>query len=47
MVPIATDRAADIVDGNVLPGSVADVLLAGDLFEDEQAQLVAGVEEVP
>src|SRR5216683_5876522 len=47
MVPIATNHATDIVDSDVLPGNVADVLPAGDLFENEQAQFVAGVEEVP
>ena len=46
MVPVAANHAADVVDGDLLPGLVADVLPAGDLFEDEQADLVAAVEEV-
>ena len=47
MVPVAADHAADIVDRDLLPGLVADVLPAGNLFEDQQADLVAAVEEVP
>ena len=35
-----------VVDGDVLPGDVADVLPARNLFEGEKADLVAGVEEV-
>ena len=46
MVPVAADHAPDIVDGNILPGCVADVLPAGDLFEHEQADFVAGVEKM-
>ncbi len=46
VVPVAANHAADVVHGEVLPGLVADVLPAGNLFEHEQADLVAGVEEV-
>ena len=46
VVPVAADHAAYVIDGDVLPGLVADVLPAGDLFEHEQAEFVAGVEEV-
>jgi hypothetical protein len=46
MVPVAANHAADVVHGEVLPGEIADVLPAGNLFEDEEADLVAGVEEV-
>ena len=46
MVPVAANHAADVVDGDLLPVLVADVLPAGNLFEDEQADLVAAIEEV-
>ena len=46
VVPVAADHAANVVDGNLLPFFVAYVLPAGNLFEDEQADLVATVEEV-
>ncbi len=46
MVPVAADHAVDVVDGEILPGLIADVLPAGNLFEDQQADLVAGIEEV-
>src|ERR1700677_1229080 len=45
-VPVAPNHAADIVHGNVLPRLVAAMLPAGNLFEYEQADLVAGVEKV-
>jgi hypothetical protein len=32
MIPVAANHAADIVDGNVLPGFIADVLPAGNFF---------------
>ena len=46
MVPVAADHSADIVDGNQLPWLVANVLPAGNLFQNEQADFVAGIEEV-
>ena len=46
MVPVAADHAADIVDGDILPGFVSDVLPAGNLFENEQADLVAGIKKM-
>ena len=46
MVPVAADHFADIADRDVLPGLVADVLPAGNFLEHQQAQLVAGVEEL-
>src|ERR1700716_4371269 len=46
MVPVAADHAADVVDGDLLPRFGADVLPAWDLFEDQEADLVAAVEEV-
>ena len=46
MIPVAADHAADIVDGDILPGFIADVLPAGNLFQHQQADFVAGIEEV-
>ena len=46
VVPVAANHAAYVVDGDELPGLFADVLPAGDLFEDEEPDLVAAVEEV-
>src|SRR5579864_6212579 len=46
MVPVAADHAAYIVDRDVLPVLIANVLPAGDLFEDQQADLVAGIEKM-
>ena len=46
VVPVAANHTADVVHGDVLPGRIADVLPAGNLLEDQQTDLVAGVEEV-
>src|SRR5258706_4338843 len=46
MIPVAADHAADVVDGDELPGFIADVLPAGDFFEDEEPHFVAGVQEM-
>src|SRR5690348_2847052 len=46
MVPVTSNHAADVIDGDGLPWFVADVLPAGDFFEDEQAEFVAGIEEI-
>ena len=46
MVPVAPDHLAHVANGDVLPRLVADVLPAGDLFEHQQAEFVAGIEEV-
>src|SRR5580704_3994487 len=46
MVPVATNHAADVIDRDVLPRMIADVLPARNLFEHKQANLVAGVEKV-
>jgi len=37
---------AHVIDGDVLPGQIANVLPAGNLFEHKQADLIAGIEEV-
>src|SRR5947209_19906882 len=46
MIPIAANHAADVIDGEQLPGFVANVLPAGNLFEDKQAHFVEGTEEM-
>ena len=47
MVPIAANHAAHVVDGDVLPGFVADVLPARDFLEHEQPDFVAGIKKMP
>ena len=46
MVPVATNHAPNVIDGDVLPGLVPDVLPARDLFQDQKADFVAGVKEM-
>ncbi len=46
MVPVSADHAADVVDGDQLPGFITDVLPAGNFFEDKEAHLVASVEKM-
>ena len=46
MIPVAADHAADVVDGDVFPGLVANVLPAGNFFQHQQADFVAGVEKM-
>ena len=36
----------DVIDGDILPGEIADVLPAGNFFEHQQPDLVAGIEKV-
>src|SRR5262249_51862221 len=45
-VPVAANHASNVVNGDVLPRLVSDVLPSGDFFEDEQTDFIAGVEEV-
>jgi len=47
MIPVAANHARNVVDGNVLPRYVADMLPAGYFFEHEQSHFVACVEKVP
>ncbi len=47
VVPIALDHGGDIAHCQVLPVVFADVLPAGNLFEHEQAELIAGIQEMP
>src|ERR1700738_2607545 len=46
MIPVAPDHASHVVHGNILPGLVADVLPAGDLFQNQKAQFIARVEKM-
>ena len=46
MVPVAPDHAADVVNRNVLPGFVTNVLPTGDFFEDQQSYFVAGIQKM-
>lgn len=46
MVPVAADHAADVIDGDLLPRFIADMLPAGHLFEYQEADLVAAIEKM-
>ena len=46
MVPVATNHAPYIVDGDLLPRFVANVLPAWNLFQNEKAEFIAGIKEM-
>src|ERR1039457_5730889 len=46
MVPVASYHAAHVVDGDLLPGFVPDVLPARDFLQHEKADFVAGVKKM-
>jgi len=46
MIPVATDHAPNVVDGDILPGGVSDVLPARNFFQDEQADFIAGIKKM-
>jgi len=46
VIPIAAHHLLDILQGELLPIVVADVLPAGNLFEHQQPICIAGVEKV-
>ena len=46
MVPVAGHHLAHVLDGEILPGRVPDVLPPGYLLEDQQSDLVGPVEEL-
>jgi hypothetical protein len=46
MVPIAADHAANIIDGDQLPRFVANVLPAGNFFQNQKADFVAGIKKM-
>src|SRR5215469_16013068 len=45
-IPVAANHSPDIIDRDVLPVFVANVLPTGDLFQHKQADLVTGIQEV-
>ena len=47
MVPVAPDHSPHIVHRDVLPAGIADVLPAGNLFQLQQPDLIAGIQKVP
>src|SRR6266571_2295113 len=46
MIPVAADHTADVIDGDQLPGLVADVLPTGDFFQHKQSHFVASIQEM-
>src|SRR6266404_3722619 len=46
MVPVATNHATHVVDGELLPRLIPNVLPAGNLFQDEETDFVASVEKM-
>ena len=46
MIPVAANHAADVVDRDLLPLFIANMLPAGDFLEDQQAELVTSVEKI-
>src|SRR5258708_12008743 len=47
MIPVAPDHAANVVDRNILPGLVADVLPPRNFLQHEQSNFVARIQKVP
>src|SRR5947199_257687 len=47
VIPVAPNHATDVVERQSLPARIPDVLPAGYFLEHEQAQLIAGVQEMP
>ena len=47
MIPIAADHAPHIINGEFLPGFVADVLPARNFLEHEKADFVARIKKMP
>src|SRR5215471_18932839 len=46
MVPVATNHALDIVNRQILPAGIADVLPTRDLFQYQQSVFIASVKKV-
>src|SRR4051812_39670291 len=46
MIPVAADHAANVVDRQILPRCIANVLPAGKFLQHEQAQLIASVQKM-
>src|SRR6476661_134199 len=47
MIPVAANHTTHVVDRNILPGFIADMLPAGDLFQNQQSDFIAGIDKVP
>src|SRR5439155_11130090 len=46
MIPVAPDHAADVVDRDLFPCLVANMLPPGNLLKHQQAKLIASIQEV-
>src|SRR5882757_7927546 len=47
MIPVAADHAPDVVDRQILPRGISYVLPTGYFLQNEQAQLIARIQEMP
>src|ERR1700751_6049160 len=47
VVPVTANHASNVVDGDLLPLLIADMLPSGNLFQHKKTKLIAGVEEMP
>jgi hypothetical protein len=45
-IPVTTNHTSNVVDGDVPPRFVADMLPSGDFFEHKKTKLIAGIEEM-
>ena len=46
MIPVAANHASNVVNGDVLPCLVADMLPSGNFFKHQQADFVATIQEM-
>src|SRR2546423_9004095 len=46
MVPITSNHLLDVLQGELLPIIIADVLPAGNFLEDQQAIFIAAIEKM-
>src|SRR5215813_10377587 len=46
MVPVASDHPLDIVDGEILPRLITDMLPARDFLEHQEPQLITRIQKV-
>src|SRR5580698_7686683 len=47
MIPISANHAPHVVDRDIFPGRIAYVLPSGYLFQNEQPNLIAGIQKMP
>src|SRR6266702_1772403 len=47
MIPVTADHAPDVVDRQILPRGISYVLPTGYFLQNEQAQLIARLQEMP